>query len=118
METNNVNEILNISEKKEKKNTNPLRDEKCLTLIANIILIVGIVASIILLFTVVFVTEPQTYYSAEGEAIASGVGKVFNPSGLLILLSTLLSSVALWSFLRVISNISVTLKEINGKIQQ
>jgi hypothetical protein len=118
MESTNTHEISATSTPPKRKSANVLRDEKYLILIANIILIVGIVISFILLFTVVFVSEPQNYYSAEGDAIASGgVTKVFNASRLLIMISTLFSSVILWAFLRVISNISVTLKEIKGTIQ-
>ena len=43
--------------------------------------------------------------------------KAFSATGLAITLATLISTVTLWAFLRVISNISVTLKEIKGKIQ-
>jgi hypothetical protein len=117
METNNTQNISTTYNQKEKKGVDELRDEKYLTLIANIILVVGIVASLILLFSVVFVTGQQNYYSSEGDVIGSGVMKAFSATGLAITLATLISTVTLWAFLRVISNISVTLKEIKGKIQ-
>jgi len=110
---NNINETLNLSGNSDTQitetvnNNNNTTDEKTLKTIANLILVVGIISSLILLFTVTFVKIPGKY-SWENEM-------AFNASGLVITIGTLFSSIGLWALLRVISNISISLKELNIK---
>lgn len=109
-----VNEILGVSEistteEKESISDELISDEKSLKTIANIILIVGIISSLILLFTVTII-QVKGEYSFQNETI-------FSSSGLVITIGTLFSSIALWAFLRVIANISITLKELKENKQ-
>jgi preprotein translocase subunit SecG len=117
MESNNIDEVLGVVKKEKEKSPNLLRDERNLRIIANIILIVGIIASLILLFTIVVISSQQNYYSSEGYVIGSESGKIFSATGLATTLATLLVSVTLWAFFRVISNISISLKMIKEKPQ-
>ena len=82
--------------------------ENTLITIANIILLVGIIVTVICFFTICYVKEDDKWYSE----------KVFNPSGFATTLMILLSSLISWSVMRVLANISLTLKEINGKIKK
>ena len=90
----------------EKKDENSA--EKTLATIADIILIVGIIVTIICLFTLCFVEVPKSMYRTEKE---------FSPSGFATTVMVLFSSLISWSVMKVLSNISLTLKEINGKIK-
>lgn len=107
---NNINEVLNLSNNASNQiveisdNTN---DEKTLRTIANLILAVGIISSLILLFTISFV-KIQGENSWESKMALSA-------SGLVTTIGTLVSSIGLWALLRVISNISTSLKELNNK---
>ena len=82
-------------------------DEQNLKLIANYVLGLGLFVTGVLAFTRVVVTVPGQY-SFEGKM-------EFDPGGLAITLFTLLSSLASWACLRVISNISESLKQLIGK---
>lgn len=86
----------------ETKDNINIQDEKALKIIAIIILITGIIISGILAFTSIFIDLPQTQYLVE---------YIFNPTGLIITLGTLVSSIGLYFFLIVIANISISLKE-------
>ena len=90
----------------EKKDENSA--EKTLATIADIILIVGIIVTVICLFTLCFVEVPKSMYRTE---------KKFSPSGFATTVMVLFSSLISWSVMKVLSNISLTLKEINGKIK-
>jgi hypothetical protein len=91
-------------------------DEKCLRIIAGLLLMTGVIVAIVLAFTILVVDVSNPMFSAQGELISSEVTSEFNPKGLLVVLSTLLSSLFIWSFLRVISNISITLKSMKEKM--
>lgn len=91
----------------EKKDENGA--EKTLSGLADIILIVGIIVTIICLFTLCFVEVPKSMYSTE---------KVFSPSGFATTIMVLFSSLISWSVMCVLANISLTLKELNGKIKE
>jgi hypothetical protein len=82
-------------------------DEQNLKLIANFVLALGIFVTGVLAFTRMFVTIPGEY-SFEDK-------KVFDAGGMAITVFTLLSSLASWACLRVISNISESLKQLIGK---
>ena len=104
-----VNEILGVSEISTTEEIESISDEKSLKTIVNIILIVGIISSLILLFTVTII-QVKGEYSFKNETI-------FSSSGFVITIGTLFSSIALWAFLRVIANISITLKELKENKQ-
>lgn len=76
--------------------------EDTLTTVGNVILVLGILATIILAFTTVFV-EVKVDWHMESR---------FNPMGLALTVGTLLSTLATWAVLRVIANISLRLKAI------
>ena len=89
--------------------------ENTLNTIAWITLIVGIIAALICLFTVCWttttvVTQHYTYIPDETKDVTT-----FNPMGFAMTIGIFLSSLASWAFLRVISNISLTLKDIRKK---
>ena len=75
--------------------------ETTLSVIATIVLIGGIIGALICLFTITWVKV--------------GWDTVFNPMGLITAISMLLVSLTIWASLSVLSNISISLKEINSK---
>lgn len=91
----------------EKKNENSA--EKTLATIADIILVVGIIVTAICLFTLCFVEVPKSMYSTETK---------FSPTGFATTVMILFSSLISWSVMHVLANISLTLKELNGKIKK
>ena len=90
----------------EKKDENSA--EKTLATIADIILVVGIIVTVVCLFTLCFVEVPKSMYRTEKE---------FSPSGFATTIMVLFSSLISWSVMKVLSNISLTLKAINSKIK-
>ena len=90
----------------EKKNENSA--ETTLATIADIILVVGIIVTVICLFTLCFVEVPKSMYSTKTE---------FSPSGFATTVMVLFSSLISWSVMKVLSNISLTLKNLNSKIK-
>ena len=82
--------------------------ETTLVIIANIVLVCGIIASIICLFNIVWVQNPEYHYIDD---------KIFSPSGFVTTVMVLASSLISWSFMRVLANISVTLKAMNKKMK-
>lgn len=108
METN-INESLGInnpatSTHEETENTSA---EKALTIIANIVLIVGVIGTLIMAFTITYTTI-EGKYNWQDETMV-------NPMGIVLTIATLMSSVTVWGLLKVICNISTSLKEINLK---
>lgn len=91
----------------EKKDENSA--EKTLATIADIILVVGIIVTVICFFTLCFVEVPKSMYSTKTE---------FSPSGFATTVMVLFSSLISWGVMKVLSNISLTLKELNGKIKK
>lgn len=75
---------------------------------AGFILVCGIIASIICLFNIVWVQNPEYQYIDD---------KIFSPSGFVTTVMVLASSLISWSFMRVLANISVTLKAMNKKMK-
>uniref|UniRef100_UPI004028BF46 hypothetical protein n=1 Tax=Prevotella sp. TaxID=59823 RepID=UPI004028BF46 len=82
--------------------------ETPLEIFANIGLVGGILASIICLFNIVWVQNPEYQYIDD---------KIFSPSGFVTTVMVLASSLISWSFMRVLANISVTLKAMNKKMK-
>ena len=105
----NINEVLNVSLDTEVEKTAELSlgEEKTLKTIADIVLVVGIISSLILFFTITIINVPGAY------SFETKTG--FSASGLVNTLGVLFSSIAFWAFFRVISNISISLKELNRK---
>ncbi|MEJ6682240.1 MAG: hypothetical protein QNL21_09115 [Flavobacteriales bacterium] len=83
-----------------------LSAENALQAIAATVLIGGIISTIICLFTIVAVDSGKYEYIDD---------KVFNPAGLATTIGVLLISLTIWASLKVLSNISVSLKVINTK---
>ena len=110
----NVNELLGIKEETQVTTEAPKEEssnngaENTLTVIADFVLVCGIIASLICLFTMVWVRNPAyTYYEEY----------MFNPSGFATTIMILMSSLITWSFMKVLANISLTLKDINKKMK-
>lgn len=100
MELEELNKSLGIESNIDKsdKNDDVYKDEKVLNIVSYSVLIIGIIASIIMLISISFIEKKYGYE--------------ISISGISITLSTLLGSIMLWSLLKVISNISTTLKKI------
>lgn len=121
MAEENINEVLGIddssmdsinsSAQEERGNSIDNVAENTLTTIAGIVLWVGIIGTIFCLFTLTTtkVVDPTYTYHIHYDTI-------FNPAGLAISIGVLLSTITTWALLKVIANISKTLKEINTKI--
>lgn len=109
----NVNELLGIKEETQVTTEAPKEEssnndaENTLTVIANVVLVCGIIASLICLFTIVWVRNPAYTYHEY----------MFNPSGCATTIMILISSLISWSFMKVLANISLTLKDINKKMK-
>jgi len=95
-ETTNSDEIEEVN----------LSAENTLKVIATIILIGGIIGTLICLFTIVMVQNPEYTYTKD---------LIFNPMGFVTTVSVLLGSLTIWASLRVLSDISMNLKELNSK---
>jgi len=80
--------------------------ENTLKVIATIVLICGIIGTLICLFTIVEIQDPKFEYTKVS---------IFNPIGFVISISILLGSLTIWASLRVLSDISINLKELNSK---
>ena len=122
-----INEVLGVenspksetAENKDNIENNVKKDdnsaEETLNTIAWITLVVGIIATLICLFTVCWTTKTVvTQHFTYSEDITKDV-TTFNPMGFAMTIGIFLSSLASWAFLRVISNISLTLKDIKNK---
>ncbi|MDE7118880.1 MAG: hypothetical protein K2O61_09630 [Bacteroidaceae bacterium] len=121
MAEENISEILGIEEQSAMSSPHPgsigsAQDNSCenaLATIANIVLGVGIVGTLFCLVTLTTtkVIDPTTYHDSVR------YDTVFNPGGLAISVGVLFSTITTWALLRVIANISKTLKEINSKMK-
>lgn len=118
MGKNNIENILGVSEDTNVVDSTPEESkedssaEETLKIIAFIILWLGIIATIISLFTVFFVKEIDLNYPY---AVHHNIG--FNAARLVTTICTLLGALVSWAVLNVIANISMTLKSINKKIK-
>lgn len=118
MSEENINEILGIEDSMKSQvrqtvnspNSTDNSAEKTLSLIASIILWLGILGSVICLFTITTTEVIRPGYYSRTET-------VFNPAGLAITIGMLISTVATWALLKVFVNISRTLKQINSKLK-
>ena len=82
--------------------------ENVLKVVADIILVIGIIATIVCFFALCFETEKHYYSKDETHLSFSGFITTF-----MVLFSTLIS----WSVMKVLVNISLTLKDIDKKIK-
>ena len=80
--------------------------ETTLETIAYLTLGLGVITSFIMLFTICFIQNPEYHYHEE---------LMFNPTGFAITCGTLLSTLAAWASMKVLANISLTLKAIKNK---
>lgn len=118
----NVNKILGVSNESEAKTeakTEVQQQEKTinneaedmLSSIANVILIVGLLSTLVCTFTICFITGVKSGYTYVEET-------VFNPTGFATTITILFSTLISWSVMKVIANISLTLKDINKKLDK
>lgn len=84
-----------------------LSAENTLKTIAVVILVIGIIATLVLLVTIVWVDSGRYSYSTD---------IVFNPAGFATTLAVFLSTLISWASLRVLADISINLKKINSKV--
>ena len=96
---------VNLKRQDEQGNHNKIKEdlsgEKTLKIMANIILVCGIIATIIMFFTITF---PKTEF---GESY-------FNLMGFIYMMVTLISSVIVWAIFLVLSHISINLYKITN----
>lgn len=106
----NVNEVVGMEENPTPE-TNEVQKvdnsaEDTLIVIGNIVFIFGIIATIICAFTMVVIKDPSYTYITE---------YMFNPSGFATTIIVFFSSLISGGVLKVLANISITLKDINSK---
>lgn len=108
----NVNEVLGVAENSAPETKVQEVDnsaENTLIFIAKLVLFCGIVASFICLITLTFIDTSGPY---------SSIPRIeFNPTGFATTITILLSSLISWSLLKVLANISLTLKDIRNKMK-
>ena len=101
-----MNDVLGLKSNDEAADVvNPFIDENNLKIVANVILVVGIICSFIIFFALANVTIPASEYNSSQY--------IFNWSGFVMSLSILFSSIGMSYFFKVISNISISLKTTN-----
>ena len=114
----NENENAFVSAVEAKAEENPqteaeeldLSAEKTLNGIGVFTLIAGIIATLVCLFTICWVEVPKSGYTYLTE-------KVFSGTGFATTVGVFIGSLLSWAVLRVLANISTSLKEINKKIK-
>ena len=87
--------------------------ENTITTIANLILILGIIATIICAATTILTDSPKINYQT---GLRHTV-KVFNPMGLVLTLTIFFTTIMQWAFMKVVANISLNIKDINNKLK-
>lgn len=95
-------ETTKVEVTKEQESTE-VSAEKVLSVLSVIILVCGLLATLICAFAI---TTIKTRYDTE-----------FNPAGFGITVSILVGSLITWSIMKVLANISITLKEIYKKLK-
>ena len=98
-----IENVVEYTETSEVKELN-LFAEKTLRAIANIVLILGIISTLVCLFSIVVVDSKNTYITHIDD-------KEFNPLGFATTIGILLGALIIWASLRVFSDISISLKE-------
>ena len=97
-----ISETESKSEHKDKIEQSIHPSENMINSVANFILAAGIIALIILLFTIVFVETPVMDYYTRTE---------FNPAGLATAIATLITSIIVYSVMKVIRIISINTRK-------
>lgn len=116
MEEKNVNEVLGVSSDNEKKEVATKETkvnnsaEETLTTVAFTILVLGIITTVICFFSICFVETLKPGYEYVTE-------KKFNPAGFATTVMIFFTSLISWSIMKVLANISLTLKEMNQKMK-
>lgn len=90
----------------KEQETNEVSAEKVLSVLSVIILVCGVLATLICAFTITTIKTGYPSYDTE-----------FNPTGFGITVSILVSSLISWSIMKVLANISITLKKIYKKLK-
>ena len=80
--------------------------ERTINILSNVLLILGVVASVIMSFTIIMVEKTS------GFGHLTYTEKEFSPIGFAIVIATLLSSVLLWALLKLAIDVSVNIREI------
>lgn len=96
-------DLLRYFPKNKKEPDQSTSEEDTLNGIGGITLILGLVCSLILFFTLAIRSESW--------------GTEFNMTGFIIALSVLIYSLTTWALLRVISNISINIRQLNIKMK-
>lgn len=117
-----INEVLGIEENSEAKDSTSQEvealtnnaAENTLKTVANIVLWIGCIGTF---FCLCFCTHTTTKVVDPTYEYIIHYDSTFNPAGLAVSVGVLLSSVTTWAVLKVIANISISLKEINSKIK-
>lgn len=111
----NVNEVLGVSENTTTEAPKEVEVQKVdnsaevtLLTIATIVLWCGIIASVICFSTMVIIKDPSYHYHTK---------YIFNSAGFATTIMVLFSTLIGWGVLKVLANISITLKSINSKIK-
>ncbi|UKK49981.1 hypothetical protein L6472_07975 [Prevotella sp. E13-17] len=114
MENNNIMNDMGFDIKEESKSQEQTAQEidnnsaeNTLITIATITLVIGIIAAVVMLFTVCFVPK----YGDHGRT-------VFNPTGFGMTCGVVISTLISWAALKVFANISITLKQIKAKLSK
>lgn len=89
---------------------NFLSYEKALIFVGNATLVLGVIAAVILAFTIVY--SPKSMYLS-GEYY--NLGRGFNPMGLAYTIATLIGSVATWAIFLCIAYVSENIRSIRFK---
>lgn len=105
---NDTPEVEAKTEQAEQNEELDLSAEKTLNGIAIFVLIAGIIATVVCLFTICWIQNPEYTYISD---------KIFNPSGFATTVSILVGTLAGWALLKVVASISTSLKEINKKLK-
>lgn len=103
-QNNNQEEVNNTSQDVSTGDDNSA--ENTLNVIAYIVLVFGVIAGLICLFSICWIEDPRYHYHTK---------YIFNPTGFATTVAIFLSSIASWAIMRVLSNISKLLKEIKNK---
>ena len=80
--------------------------EKTVNILSNLLLTLGVIASIVMSFSIVVVEKAESF----GRFTYSK--KEFSPIGLVIVVSTLFSSILLWALLKLAIDVSVNIRTI------
>lgn len=89
------------------------RAEQTLSFIATLILILGLFSTAVMLFTICYIENPEHY----GEYYHDADKYIFSSEGIAITCITLVSTVVTWASMKVLANISMTLKDIKDRMQ-